>query len=46
MEKPFFGLCIYSYMFVGTVNRLDKPIKNQATTLSKQDLNKQRADQW
>jgi len=45
MKKPSFELHIYSFMFVGTVNRIDKPIKNQAASLSKQDLNKICADQ-
>lgn len=46
MEIPFFGLQIYSHTFAGTVKRLDKPVKNQTTSLSKQDLtHKKCADQ-
>lgn len=42
MDKTFlsfFGLCINSHVFVGTVNRTDNDTKNQEVSLSKQDLN-------
>lgn len=35
---------LFIYLFVGTVNRIEKPIKNQSPSLSKKDLNKKYTD--